>query len=357
MASIIKKPLKDGTCSWQVFVTMKGFPRISATFATEDEAKRFGQTQEGEFKRLRTLNGPSLPTKASPPKDNLLKERIADLIEAFVASERATGRDRRNNKAPIRFVGNARVCDIDEYWIEDYIANARATKSSHDKPYAFGTIRDQLHLIKKAIRARARQLRAPRPPFPFRDSMLPKGWDDPRERRLEPNEQRALFGRLRQLENPRRDHWWLMVRLALLTGARLQEVALAEWSDFNIEERAWTIPAHRCKTRRTRVIPLGRRALNVLRLLRARKDPNRPRVFHTMGTPAACSQEFRKLRESAGVDDFRFHDLRHEAISQMYLHQHDLSEREIMVIAGHSAIEQTRRYVALRPKDVAVRMR
>lgn len=356
MASIIKKPLKDGGVSWQVFVTMKGFPRITATFPTETEAKTFGEAQEEEFKRQRKLNGPVLPIKA-PPKGNLFKDRIADLVAAFVASDKATSANKRNHKAAIRLVGSARVGDIDEYWIEDYIAAARATQSQLDRPYAYATIQAQVLLIKKAIRMRARELRVPRPPFPFKNSMLPKGWNAPRKRRLAPKEQRALFGRLRQIPGLRGEHWWLMARMAMLTGARLQEVALAEWSDFDLDEREWIIPAHRCKTGVERVVPLGGRAHHVMRLLAARKSDDSPRVFHTMGTPSACSQEFRKLRESTDVVDFRFHDFRHEAISRMYLHDHDLEEREIMVIAGHSSMEQTRNYVALRAKEVASRMR
>ncbi|MEX3555903.1 MAG: site-specific integrase, partial [Burkholderia gladioli] len=194
-------------------------------------------------------------------------------------------------------------------------------------------------------------------PFPFRKSMFPKGWDAPRKRRLKPKEQRALFGEFRKITGVRRDHWWLMAHLALLTGARLQELALAEWSDFELEECRWTVPAYRCKTREERVIPLGGRARLIMRLLHNRRDPNSPRVFHTMGTPGACSQQFRKLARAAGVIGFRFHDLRHEAVSRMYLRQGKLDEREIMVIVGHSSITQTRAYVALNTAEVASRMR
>ncbi|WP_133647518.1 site-specific integrase [Paraburkholderia flava] len=356
MASIIKKPLKDGGCSWQVFVTMTGFPRITATFPTKEEAEKFGQAQEADFKSQRKLDSPSRPIKASPPKGNLLKDRIADLIGSFVVSGGASARERRNHKVVMRLVGNSRVCDIDEYWIEDYIANARATKSNRDEPYAYDTIRKQIFLIKKSIRVRARDLRVPRPPFPFRNSMFPKGWDAPRKRRLKPKEQRALFGAFRKFDGARRDHWWLMARLALLTGARLQEVALAEWADFELEECQWTVPAHRCKTRQDRVIPLGSRARLIMRLLHNRRDPDSARVFHTMGTPSACSQQFRKIARASGVVGFRFHDFRHEAVSRMYL-QGKLTEHEIMVIVGHSSIEQTRAYVELHTKEVASRMR
>ncbi|MCQ0031248.1 site-specific integrase [Burkholderia glumae] len=357
MASIIRKPLKSGGCSWQAFVTMKGFPRVVATFATESEAVEFGKAQEAEFARLRKTNAPSLPFKATPPKGNLLKDRVADLVSSFIISGRSTSKNRRNNKAVILLVGSARVCDIDEYWIEDYIAKARATKSQQDKPYAFRTIRDQLLLIKKSIRARARELRTPRPPFPFSTLMFPRGWDAPRKRRLKPEEQKALFGAFLKIEGVRRDHWWLMTHLALLTGARLQEIALAEWSDFEIEHCRWTVPAHRCKTRKERVIPLGRRARFILRLLLKRKTPESSRVFHAMGTPGACSQQFRKLAQAAGVVGFRFHDLRCEAISRMYLQQDGLTEREIMVIVGHSSLEQTRAYVEMNATEVASRMR
>ena len=34
MASVVKKQLKGGKCSWQAFVTIKEFPKISATLPT-----------------------------------------------------------------------------------------------------------------------------------------------------------------------------------------------------------------------------------------------------------------------------------------------------------------------------------
>ncbi|WP_186236135.1 site-specific integrase [Burkholderia gladioli] len=356
MASIIKKPLKEGGCSWQVFVTMTGFPRITATFPTKEEAEKFGQAQEADFKSQRKLHGPSRSIKASPSKGNLLKDRIADLIGSFLVSGRASAQERRNHKVVMRLVENGLVCDIDEYWIEDYIAKARAAKSNRDAPYAYHSICKQLFLIKKSIHARARNLRIPRPPFPFRKSMFPKGWDAPRKRRLKPNEQRALFGAFRKLKGARRDHWWLMSRLALLTGARLQEVALTEWGDFELEHCQWKVPAHRCKTGQDRVIPLGSRARLIMRLLHNRRDPDSPRVFHSMGTPGACSQQFRKIARASGVVGFRFHDFRHEAVSRMYL-QGKLTQHEIMVIVGHSSIEQTRAYVEMNTTEVASRMR
>ena len=54
--------------------------------------------------------------------------------------------------------------------------------------------------------------------------------------------------------------------------------------------------------------------------------------------------------------NFRFHDLRHEAISRMVLYKRQLSVFEIMRIVGHSNAEMLHRYANLRGDEMSDRM-
>lgn len=52
--------------------------------------------------------------------------------------------------------------------------------------------------------------------------------------------------------------------LLILTGTRSQEVRLATWEEFDLEERLWTIPAEHMKRSKAHVVPLSDAAIAVL---------------------------------------------------------------------------------------------
>ena len=56
----------------------------------------------------------------------------------------------------------------------------------------------------------------------------------------------------------------LAIELLVLTATRSGEVRLADWNEINHEDRTWTIPASRMKTKEKHVIPLSDRAIELL---------------------------------------------------------------------------------------------
>ena len=56
----------------------------------------------------------------------------------------------------------------------------------------------------------------------------------------------------------------LALDLLILTGTRSQEVRLARWSEFDLEDRLWSIPAEHMKRSRAHDVPLSDAALAVL---------------------------------------------------------------------------------------------
>lgn len=61
----------------------------------------------------------------------------------------------------------------------------------------------------------------------------------------------------------------LALRLAPHVFTRPGELRLAEWSEFDFEERVWTIPAHKTKMRRPHRVPLSRQSISILEELKA----------------------------------------------------------------------------------------
>ncbi len=70
---------------------------------------------------------------------------------------------------------------------------------------------------------------------------------------------------------------------------------------------------------------------------------------------ATVSKGFRRLVVRAGIEDFRFHDLRHEGVSRLF-ETTDLTDSEIMSITGHTSSEMLKAYSALRPNALARRL-
>ena len=58
-----------------------------------------------------------------------------------------------------------------------------------------------------------------------------------------------------------------LVKLLVLTGQRLREVAEARWAEFDLAAGAWTIPAERSKNRKPHIVHLSPQATAILKTL------------------------------------------------------------------------------------------
>jgi integrase len=226
----------------------------------------------------------------------------------------------------------------------------------HHRPHEYASIARHLRIMSVSVKRRADELDLIHSPFPFSTDMFPPHWETRRERRLEEDECAAILGVVSSMKEPAAMFWPLLVGLALETGARLQELILAEWDEFNVAKRSWSLPLAHTKSKKARSIPLSLEAVDIMKKLEELAKPGCPRVFHHWSSPEAASNAFRKLVARSGVKNFHFHDLRHEAISRMVLHKRKLSIFEIMAIVGHSDIKMLHRYSNLRAEELAHRM-
>jgi integrase len=100
------------------------------------------------------------------------------------------------------------------------------------------------------------------------------------------------------------------VKLLILLGQRREETAGMRWDDLDLESRVWTIPKEETKGDRTHEVPLSPLAMEVLNVL--------PRfagnyVFSTTGGTrpiSGYSKIKNRVDKLAGIEDWRFHDLR-----------------------------------------------
>jgi len=148
------------------------------------------------------------------------------------------------------------------------------------------------------------------------------------------------------------DYMTPLVLLSLNTGARRGEMFNLEWSDVNFDLQQITIRGATSKRNRTRHIPLNAEALDMLKRWRQQCD-GQGLVFK--GRDGGRIDNVRKawagLLKDAGIEAFRWHDLRHTFASWLVMRGVDLNTvRELL---GHGDIAMTLRYAHLAPEHKA----
>jgi integrase len=141
-----------------------------------------------------------------------------------------------------------------------------------------------------------------------------------------------------------------MVEFGLETAMRRGEVLNAHWRDVDFTKRVLHIP--RTKNGHPRSIPLTATALNLLARRFDEQAVAGDRIFPT--TEDAVKMAWRRIMARARLPDFRYHDLRHEAVSRFF--ELGLTVPEVALISGHRDPRMLARYTHLRPENVAEKL-
>lgn len=106
------------------------------------------------------------------------------------------------------------------------------------------------------------------------------------------------------------EHLAAMAAFTLATGLREQNVTQLKWSNIDMARRTAWIDAENIKNRRALAVPLNDDAIEILRNQIGKHDT---RVFTYKGKPVndANTRAWRKGLLKAGIEKFRWHDLRH----------------------------------------------
>jgi integrase len=131
-----------------------------------------------------------------------------------------------------------------------------------------------------------------------------------------------------------------LFRLLILTGLRLSEWRLAQWSWLDEINQTLRVPHEGSKTG-ARIVPLSPDVMQILEVL------PRSSVFilpgRTGGPMSGHQKAWRTVCKAAGVSGCRIHDLRHTVGS--YAHQAGATQREIADLLGHRQLSTTERYI------------
>jgi integrase len=332
---------------WQALIRENGRTAESERFATKEEGEAFVGRYLARIKAEAEASSLSL----LPPSGDMRDEKLEKTLRLFLASPECKKHHRHNAEIAANHVGEATIRDIRKPWILNYVATLLTTNSRYKRPYRHGSIAKQLKAIRAATQWRAEHFEVILPRLVYDTSDWPS---DERNRRLDDPEEggveeRMITHHFRKRGGHMNYHMRLLVKLAIETGARAQEMVLAERREFKMGAHPyWSIPKEHVKTKRARVVPLTFKAVRVVKALILLLPPNERRMFHTIKNPHSASDAFYKAKHAMGLVDLTLHDLRHEGVSRFTETQTGYELHECMEIMGHRSIAMHNRYKHIR---------
>lgn len=321
MAAIRKRKGK-----WQAQVRRVGARSISKSFQTKSEAIQWARKVENNF-----------DLQSHPADYSTLKQlRLADLLSRY---EREITPRKRGSNVELYRLRVLKRHPMSELRLSDVSAHAIARyRDDRLADVAADTVRRELTVLRHCFEVARRDWGFPITPNPVAVIHVPAP-GKPRDRRLTAEETALL------LEHAQKGPWYLspLIELALETGLRRGELLAMRWDHIDGSRSLLSVPL--TKNGRPRTIPLTPKACEVLQILQRRDE-----IYVFPVSANAVRLAWERLRSRLGIEDIRFHDLRHEAISRLF--EMGLSVPEVALISGHRDPGMLFRYTHLRAEDV-----
>jgi integrase len=329
MGSIQARKRNDGTIGYRAQVRMLGSEYLTETFNRRTDAKDWIRRVEEEIK-----NGNAPSSEA----------RTTTLHKAL---------DRYSREVTVHKKGKKRELDRIKVWQTNclahrFLASLRGTQFAEYRDArraegaAEGTIRTELALISHLFKVARTEWGMTSLPNPIKNIKMP-GKSRERKRRLKEGEEAKLLAELAKAP-----YMAEMASLAIETCMRQGELLALYWANIDAKRRI----AHLRDTKNSepREVPLTPGALEILKAIPRPLDDAAP-IFPT--TQNKVVKAFAKACTAAALDDLRFHDLRHEAITRLCK---KLPMHEAMRVTGHKTPAMLMRYYHPDPEELAQKL-
>lgn len=339
MATIRKRTTKGGKSRYQVIIRLQGHKPASAAFPNKTDAKAWAQRTENEIRQ-------GIYFKQS----EAFKHTVNELLDRYLADPAFQAkRDIVNQTRQVKFwkgrIGDLKLSDVSRALIIEVKDELAAGTTIRGGLRAAATVNRLLASLSHAFTKAIEWEWAERNPVKGVSRLTePAG----RDRYLSDDERTNLLAACKELDAT----LYLVVVLALSTGARRGEIMGLEWKDINWQMGFATL--RRTKNNETRAMPLVGLAMELLKEHRETRQLTDKLVFpHPTDRirPWNFETPWRKAKKQAEIEDFRFHDLRHSAAS--YLAMGGASLAEIAEILGHKTLQMVKRYAHLSNEHVS----
>lgn len=324
---------------YEVQIRRDGWPKITRTFSKAADARAWAAVMESEIERGVFIDR----TEAE-------KNTLGDLLQRYLTE--VSSQKKGHNTERYRLVSLQR----------DPIARAKVASLSGKlmaewrdkriKEVSGSTVNRDLNLISHVINVARKEwgIYVENPIAMIRRPPENRA----RNRRLAHGEEERLLAELELSARSERgtfeaggthNPWMLpLVILALESAMRRSELLSLRWADVFLSDRY--VRLHDTKNGEPRDVPLSTRAYSVLDGLPRHISG---KVFPITGD--AVKKAFTRAVERAGLGDFHFHDLRHEATSRIAEKLDNVLE--LSAVTGHKTLTMLKRYYHPRAKDLA----
>ena len=320
---------KRGPYQWEARIRKKGYPTTCKTFDSKADAEAWAKDIEANMNK-------SLFVSAKEAEQYTLSECLDRYIEKYTPrlkhGKREADRARfiQRRKIAHRIMATIRAKDIADFRREREAEGASGN-----------TVRLDFALLSKLFNYARSDWGMESLQNPVELAAKPKPAKG-RDRRLEDGEEEKLL----EAASPA---FQAVILFALETAMRREEIASLQWKNVNVKSRY--VYLLETKNSEARTVPLSAAAVDILKSL-PRMD-GEERVFGM--TADQITDAMKKVRAKTGLEDIRFHDLRHEATSRFFENT-DLDVMEVKAITGHKTLQMLSRYTHLRTARLAYRL-
>jgi integrase len=200
------------------------------------------------------------------------------------------------------------------------------------------TVNREMALLRRMLNIAVREQWIPRNPFSLGESLISAADEKKRERILTREEELKL---LNACEHPKRKHLRAIIICALDTGMRQGEILKLKWSDIDSDSGLITVCAFNTKTMKERTVSITSRLKYELEHLWEASNKDLENLV--FGVTDNVKRSFTTVRRETGLNDLRFHDLRHSHATR--LDDLGFSLSKIANQLGHTQLQTTLRYV------------
>jgi integrase len=332
MATFEKRVGKTGNTTWRVRVRRQSGPWLTKSFPKKSDAEQWARSIEHK-----------LDSGDHVPNAEARKRTLADAIDRYLTITLPRSKHRKNSSEQTRLLtwwkehlGGVALVSLTPAKLAD-ARDALAAKRRRDGKALAGSTVNRYVTALSAVLSVAVKEYGWLPRNPVANVM-----------RLEDSKGRERFlAKLEMLEllkacGPSDCRELLpIVELALATGAGKSELLNLLWNDVRVGGGQRVVTFRDTKNGETRTVPLSSSAEATLtQWASGRIAWQQGRVFQISKTE--LDKSWRVARDSAGLHDVRFHDLRHSAAS--YLAMSGASLMDIAAILGHKTLAMVKRY-------------
>jgi len=312
--------------AWQAQIIRRGHPSLYRTFDTKAQAEAWARQIESEIDR-------GVFVDRSEAESTPLAELIDRYAREVTPRKKSANSELSRLKTLKSVLGHLRFAALQGKHVATY-RDKRLQEGA-----AAATVNKELNTLSHLVDTAIRDWGIYVPANPVKLVSRPTDARG-RDRRLEAGEEEQLLEAARNYGEPLPS----IICFALETGMRRGEIAAMRWEHIDVKARVVLVPE--TKTDTPRRVPLSKRAVAVLEGLPRRLDGQ------VWGMRAdSITQAFDRVCQRTGLNDLRFHDLRHEATSRLF--ERGLNTMQVAAITGHKTLEMLKRYTHLRAEDLA----